>query len=157
MREPSYSIFSPLFCLDLYLKIPYFYININSFFFSLPLANLLSQVQAHVILLSGLVSSLANFPGESSSPDRLTPWLRSGFQSPQGSENFQHPWADLLTIPQIFTLLVFSFTHTVAICLFFCFPLTVLKVYTYCLCILTSLPYWPPDFTALLYSSWFRG
>ena len=73
MREPSYSIFSPLFCLDLYLKIPYFYININSFLFSLPLANLLAQVQAHVVLLSGLVSSLANFPGESSPPDRLTP------------------------------------------------------------------------------------
>lgn len=157
MREPSYLIFSPLFCLDLYQKIPYFYININSFLSSLPLANLLSQVLAEVTLLSGLVSSVANIPGEISSPDRLTPWLRSGFQSPQGSESFQHPQADLLTLPQIFTLLLSSFTHTVARCLFFCFALTVLKVYTYCLRILISLPYWPPAFTALLYSSWFRG
>lgn len=66
MKEPSYFILSPLFCLDLYLKIPYFYNNINPFLSSLTLANLLSQVQAHVILLSGLVSSLANFPSESS-------------------------------------------------------------------------------------------
>ena len=76
MREPSYLIFSPLFCLDLYLKIPYFYININSFLFSLPLANLLSQVLAKITLLSGLVSSVANIPGESSSPDRLTPMTK---------------------------------------------------------------------------------
>lgn len=68
---------------------------------------------------------------------------KGGFQSPQGSENIQHPRADLLTIPQIFSLSLFCFHSHCRHMSFLLFSINYLKVYTYYLRILISLPYWP--------------
>ena len=118
-RNPHILYFSPLFCLDFHLKILSFSVNDNSLIFHCLWPVCSPSFQPQIAPLCGLVPGLANMARESTSPDRLNPWLRSGFQSPWDSESFTHPQAVLIAIPQIFTLLVLSFTQTIAICLFF--------------------------------------